>query len=181
MRNSFGIRALVALFALASAGVGARAQSATPGSTTIILVRHAEKAAEPSADPPLTAIGAARADALGDFVKDAGVRAIVSTQFVRTRTTAAPVAARLGLELEILDARLTARATADSLLAKHRGQTVLVVGHSNTVPAIIEALGAPRPAEICDAGYDNAFIVTVPASGAATVLRVHFGRKAECP
>jgi broad specificity phosphatase PhoE len=181
MRNSFAIHALVALFALAPVAARARAQSATPGSTTIILVRHAEKAAEPSADPPLTAIGVVRAETLADLVKDAGVRAIVSTQFVRTRTTAAPVAARLGLEVETLDARLTARATADSLLAKHRGQTVLVVGHSNTVPAIIEALGAPRPAEICDAGYDNAFIVTVPASGPASVVRLHFGRKAECP
>jgi hypothetical protein len=58
---------------------------------------------------------------------------------------------------------------------------VLVAGHSNTVPAIVGALGAPQPAEICDAGYDNAFVVTVPASGPASVVRLHYGVKASCP
>ena len=67
------------------------------------------------------------------------------------------------------------RATADSILAKHRGYTILVVGHSNTVPALVAALGAPQPADICDAGYDNVFVVSVPASGPATVTRLHFG------
>ena len=108
------------------------------------------------------------------------MRAVISTQFVRTRTTATPAATRLGLAVDILDARLTARATADSLLARHRGHTVLVVGHSNTVPAIVEALGAPKPADICDAGYDNVFIVTMPVSGPTSVMRLHYGVKASC-
>ncbi len=181
MRISLASRALVALFVLAPAVSPVRAQGAQPGSTTIILVRHAEKAADPAADPALTAAGAARAETLADFVKDAGVQAVISTQFVRTRTTAAPAAARLSLPVDILDARLTARATADSLLARHRGHTVLVVGHSNTVPAIVEALGAPKPADICDAGYDNVFIVTVPATGTVTAVRLHYGVKASCP
>jgi broad specificity phosphatase PhoE len=177
MRTSFPIRALAALVALAPV---ARAQSVSPGSTTIILVRHAEKAAEPAADPPLTAAGAVRAEALTNLVKDAGVRAVIGTQFLRTRATAVPSAAKLGLPIEILGARLPARATADSILAKHRGQTVLVVGHSNTLPAIVEALGAPKPADICDAGYDNVFIVTVPANGLASAVRLHFGAPAAC-
>ena len=181
MRISLAGRALVALLVLAPAVSPARAQGAQPGNTTIILVRHAEKAAEPAADPALTAAGAARAESLADLVKDAGVRAVISTQFVRTRTTAAPAATRLGLAVDILDARLTARATADSLLARHRGHTVLVVGHSNTVPAIVEALGAPKPADICDAGYDNVFIVTMPVSGPTSVMRLHYGVKASCP
>ena len=179
MRITSVIRAFAAL--LVFAPVVARAQGAAVGSTTIIIVRHAEKAAEPAADPPLTTAGAARADALTAFVRDAGVRAIISTQFARTRFTVAPAASALGLPVEILDARLTPRATADSLLTKHRGHTILVVGHSNTVPAIVEALGAPRPADICDAGYDNAFVVTVPASGTATVVRLHYGERAGCP
>lgn len=177
MRNPIVIRALAALVVLAPF---AGAQSAASGNTTIILVRHAEKAAEPAADPPLTSAGVARADALADLVSDAGVSAIISTQFQRTRQTVAPIAAKLHLTPEIVDARVTARATADTILARHRGQTVLVSGHSNTVPAIIGALGAPQPADICDAGYDNVFVVTVPASGAATVTRLHFGAKASC-
>ncbi len=177
MRHAFAIRIVAGLLLVAPTLHG---QSTATGSTTIILVRHAEKAAAPAADPPLTAAGTARAEALAELVKDAGVRDVVSTQFLRTRATAAPAAARLGLPVEALDARLTARATADSLLARYRGRTVLLVGHSNTIPAIIEALGAPRPADICDSGYDNLFVVTVPAAGSATDVHLHFGAPAPC-
>jgi broad specificity phosphatase PhoE len=177
MRISIFIRTLAALVALAP---HASAQSTPAGSTTIIIVRHGEKAAEPAADPPLTPAGVVRARALADLVKDAGVTAIVSTQLQRTRLTVAPTAAKLGITAEIIDARLTPRATADSILAKHRGQTVLVSGHSNTVPAIIAAFGAPQPADICDSGYDNVFVVTVPPSGGASVTRLHFGLATPC-
>jgi len=178
MRTSIIIRALAALVAVAPL---ASAQGTPAATTTIIVVRHAEKAAEPVADPPLTPAGITRAEALVEFVRDAGVKAIVSTQLQRTRQTVAPAAAKLGLTTEIIDARITPRATADSILARHRGNTVLVVGHSNTIPAIIAALGAPQPAAICDAGYDNAFVVTVPASGAPSVTRLHFGVATPCP
>lgn len=178
MRLSLLVRALAALITLAPA---LTAQASPSGTTTFIVVRHAEKGTEPAADPPLTAAGVARAEALAELVRDAGVQAIVSTQFQRTRQTVAVTAAQRGLTTEILDARLSPKATADSLLAKHRGHTVLVVGHSNTVPAIVAALGAPQPPDICDAGYDNAFVVTVPASGPSTVVRLHYGMKASCP
>ncbi|MEO8337622.1 MAG: histidine phosphatase family protein [bacterium] len=177
MRNSFVIRALAALIALAPV-VGAQGAPAT--NTTIIVVRHAEKAAEPAADPPLTAAGAARAESLAEVVRDAGVNVIVSTQYQRTRQTVAPTAWKLSIVAEVIDARVSPRATADTLLARYRGRTVLVAGHSNTVPAIVAALGAPQPADICDAGYDNMFVVTVPPSGAATVTRLHFGVATQC-
>jgi broad specificity phosphatase PhoE len=178
MRNSFVIRALAALLALAPF-VGA--QSAPATNTTIILVRHAEKAAEPAADPPLTTAGAARAETLADVLRDARVNAIVSTQYQRTRLTVAPTAARLGIQAEVIDARVPARATADTLLARFRGRTVLVAGHSNTVPAIVAAFGVPQPPDICDEGYDNMFIVTIPPSGVASVTRLHFGMTTQCP
>jgi broad specificity phosphatase PhoE len=171
------LRAALALaLALGAPARSARAQ-APLGSTTIILVRHAEKASEPAADPPLTAAGAARADALIDVVKDAGVQAIVSTQFARTRATVGPAAAKLGLVPEIADARAPdhVRAVAEGLLSRHRGETVLVVGHSNTVPALVAALGAAAPAAICDAEYDNIYVVVVPPSGKATVTHAHYG------
>jgi broad specificity phosphatase PhoE len=172
--------ALIVIAVLTGLAAECRAQVAPAVSTSIILVRHAEKAAEPAADPPLTTLGVARAQALAEFVKDAGVRAVISTQFVRTRATGAPAAAELAIAPEVLDARLSPAATKDSILAKHRGQVVLLVGHSNTVPALVEAFGAPRPAEICDAGYDNAFVVTVPSSGPASVVHLHFGAAAAC-
>ncbi len=181
MRNRFVIRALAALIALAPIARAASAQNATATSTTIILVRHAEKATEPAADPPLTAAGVARAEALAAVVRDAGVTAIVSTQFQRTRQTVAPTAAELGITATVLDARMTPRATADTLLARYRGRTVLVAGHSNTVPAIAAALGVAQPADLCDAGYDNMFVVTVSPSGTAVVTRLHFGAATSCP
>jgi broad specificity phosphatase PhoE len=171
------LRAALALTLASGAPAHAAGAQAPVGSTTIILVRHAEKASEPAADPPLTAAGAARAEALVDVVKDAGVRAIVSTQFARTRATIAPAAAKLGLVPEIADARAPdhVRALADGLLSKHRGETVLVVGHSNTIPALVAALGGATPAPICDAEYDDVYVVVVPPSGKATVTHAHYG------
>ena len=67
------------------------------------------------------------------------------------------------------------RACLAVCLAKHRGQTVVVVGHSNTVPDIVAALGAARPPAICDAEYDNLYVVRVPVAGAATVERRRYG------
>jgi broad specificity phosphatase PhoE len=162
---------------LCAAAIFAAAPLDAQPSTTVIVVRHAEKEAEPAADPALTAAGSARAQALVQVVKDANVRAIVSTQFARTRTTVAPAAASLGLTTEIVDARAPDHVTAlaANVLAKHRGETVLVVGHSNTVPAIVAALGAPRPANICDAEYDNVYVVTIPPTGAATVVHAKYG------
>jgi len=151
--------------------------------TTVIVVRHAEKAAEPASDPALTAAGSARADALAEMLKDAGVQAVISTAFQRTKMTAAPTAAKFGLTTELVDARAPdhPKAVAAGILANHKGHTVLVVGHSNTVPEIVAALGATKPAPICDEGYDNAYIVTVPASGPASAIRLHYGAKAGCP
>jgi broad specificity phosphatase PhoE len=177
MRLSATLRALAALLVLATATPAQNAPS-----TTVIVVRHAEKAAEPVADPALTPFGTARAQALVELVKDAGISAIISTQFTRTRNTIAPIAAKLGLTPEIVDARVPQhpKAVADGILAAHRGQTVLVVGHSNTVPDIVAALGAPKPVPICDEGYDNVYVVTVPATGPASVVQLHYGVAATC-
>jgi len=180
MRPSLLVPAFFALLGSASVAQVALAQGTPNGTTTIIVVRHAEKEAVPATDPPLTSAGNARAGALVELAKDAGVNAIVSTEYLRTRSTVAPLAAKLGLTTEIIGARTSARITADSILSKHRGHTVLLVGHSNTVPDLVAAFGAAKPADICDAGYDNAFVVTVPASGPASVLRLHFGAPASC-
>ena len=153
------------------------AQEATSATTTVILVRHAEKAAAPAADPPLTPAGETRARALLDAVRDAGVGAIITTQFERTRATAAPTASALGITPEVVAA--TGRTHAQDVAAairKHAGQTVLVVGHSNTIPEIIGALGTTVP-PICDAEYDNLYVVVLPPTGAAKLIRTKFGER----
>lgn len=148
-------------------------------STTVILVRHAEKEAAPAADPPLTSAGQARAKDLWDAVKDAGINAVITTQFVRTRATAQPTATTLGLTPEVVAAS-GAKHPQDVAAAvkKHSGHTVLVVGHSNTITEIIEALGAKKPAAICDAEYDNLYVVTIASDGKAGVVHSKFGARA---
>ena len=99
----------------ARASAAPAAARSTP--TTIILVRHAEKAAIPSDDPPLSPAGEARSLALLDALRDAGVQAVVTTQLQRTRLTAAPLARELGLTPEVVpvsgDAATHARQVAD--------------------------------------------------------------------
>ena len=173
-----------AWLAAASVGLAAvllgdapRIASAQSGaSTTVILVRHAEKAAQPAADPPLTEAGKARAEALWDAVKDAGVHAVITTQFARTVETGAPTAEHLGLKGEVVNAAGADHAArVAAAVKKHAGETVLVVGHSNTVPAIIAALGAKEPPAICDEAYDNFYVVRIDGSGKASLIHSRYG------
>lgn len=161
------------LLALGARGVDSNA----PGPTMVLLVRHAEKAAEPAQDPPLTAAGEARARALAMVAKDAGVTAVITTQYARTRRTAEPTAAAAGVSPEVVRGGPVdqhARAVADAV-RRHRGATVLVVGHSNTIPAIVGALGAPRPPDLCDAEYDALFVVVLAEGEPTRLVRSRFG------
>jgi broad specificity phosphatase PhoE len=168
------LTALLFLFA-ALVARGALAQPAT----SVILVRHAEKAAEPAEDPPLSAAGETRAQALLDLVREAGISAVITTPFARTRDTARPVLDALKLSSEIVDARSATHAQdVANAVRKHAGKTVLVVGHSNTVPKIIEALGAKAPPPICDQDYDDLYIVSIPASGEARLIHARYGEPA---
>ncbi|MEP6494714.1 MAG: phosphoglycerate mutase family protein [bacterium] len=164
-----------------AAAIGLAAMSAVDAQTaaapiTAIFVRHAEKAATPADDPPLTAAGEMRARELVDVVRDAHVTAIITTQFARTRGTAQPSAAALGITPEAMPASSPAHVQdVAAAIRTHAGQTVLVVGHSNTVPAIIEALGGTRPLSICDLVYDNLYVVTIPPTGAVGVVHSKYG------
>ena len=172
-RRAFAMAATLTLLGIAVPPVHAQATAAP---TTVILVRHAEKASTPSADPPLTPAGEARARALLAAVHDAGVDAIITTQFLRTRSTAAPTATALGITPEVVSATgATHVQDVAAAIRKHAGHTVLVVGHSNTVPGIIAALGAPQPPPICDEQYDNLYIVTIPPNGPARVIEARYG------
>ncbi|HXT16648.1 MAG TPA: histidine phosphatase family protein [Gemmatimonadaceae bacterium] len=151
---------LLVLAAALAIPVTARAQQ--PSSTVVVLVRHAEKAATPADDPPLTREGEARALALWTTLRYSGVDAAITTNFARTRMTAAPTIAERGITPEVLQARNPNHVQeVVAAIKRYSGHTVLVVGHSNTVPAIIAALGAEQPSNICDETYDDLFIVTL--------------------
>ena len=176
MKTVRALRSLMVALAM-TLGLGTASLAQQRGPTTVILVRHAEKAAEPAADPPLTAAGEARAKALVGVARDAGVTAVITTQFERTKATARPLASALSVTAEVVDARAKEHAqdVARTILSKHAGEVVLVVGHSNTIPAIVAALGAKQPPAICDSEYDGLYVVTVPPSGQTRVIRAHYG------
>ncbi|HKG92834.1 MAG TPA: phosphoglycerate mutase family protein [Gemmatimonadaceae bacterium] len=176
-----GTRAGATAPAAAPAAAAAAAANPVPSAavTTVLLVRHAER--PPGADPSLDAAGQARAQALADALASAGVSAIYTTQFRRTQETAAPLAQRLGIVPQVIAARggdsaaVHAQEVAAAIRARHAGGVVLVVGHSNTVPLIVRALGGTAPDQIADAEYGNLFIVTVGETGVVRTIRARYG------
>jgi broad specificity phosphatase PhoE len=105
---------------------------------TIILVRHAEKV-DASQDPELTDAGKQRAESLAKIVKKYKPGAIYSTDFKRTRDTAAPMAARRRLKVEIYDPKKPAD-LIDTIM-KSKTKRFMIVGHSNTIPGLANLLG----------------------------------------
>lgn len=147
--------------------------------STVIVVRHAERATTPANDPVLTVAGSARADALKAALADAHVSAIITTHLQRTQLTAKPLADSLGVAITIVRAGSPLQAHLDSVAAAVRrqpkGATVLVVGHSNTVPGIIAALGGPSMPDLCDSQYSTLFVLHVPETGSPRLIRATFG------
>lgn len=136
--------------------------------TQFVVLRHAEKAPV-GQDPSLTEAGTARAAAVAQALADAPVVAVYSTDYARTRETALPTAQAHALPVTPYDAREPAEAFAARLLAAHVGGTVLVVGHSNTVPGIAAALCGCDVPPMEETEYDRRLVVTVDADGKAVL------------
>ena len=135
----------------------------------VILVRHAERQAS-GADPSLTAAGKRRAALLATMFAGAGVTSIFTSAARRTKETAAPLAAALGLTPRQVDDS-TAAARGQILAG---GACVVVVGHSNTVPEFIEALGGPTDVAIDEHEFDHMFVLTVTPPAGASLLRFRY-------
>jgi phosphohistidine phosphatase SixA len=136
--------------------------------STLFVVRHAEKA-DATKDPGLSEAGRARAKALAQMLRDANITAIYATEFKRTQQTAAPLAKALGVALTTLPASDTA-----ALAAKLRALpgNALVVGHSNTIPDLIKALGISEAINIAENDYDNLFAVVLDQK--PRLIRLHY-------
>lgn len=163
------------LFTFGAAPVAA-AQSTGP--SLVILVRHGEKVTEPAADPTLSAAGQERAKALVDALGATVPSAIITSATQRTNQTAAPLAAKHGLTPQVISlaggGATHVNAVADAV-RKARG-VVVVVGHSNTVPAIVKALGGPALPDLCDASYATLFVLQPAAGGQpASLVRAQYG------
>lgn len=144
--------------------------------TTLLLVRHAEKAGNVLEDPPLTSAGAARADELAYVLKHVKLDAIYSTPFERTKLTVLPTAEEKGLEVKLY--KPNDKDFLKKVLQAFPGGTVLIVGHSNTIPRLANELaGQSDYSDLEDPIYDNLFISSVPAEGKPVVLRMRFGAR----
>jgi phosphohistidine phosphatase SixA len=147
--------------------------------TTIVLIRHAEKQVGATSDAPLAPDGEIRAARLARMFGDASefgrVQKIYVTDTRRTQQTAAGIAQRLDLTPEILTARTSSSDLAGRVLRENRGGRALVVGHSNTVPEIVAQLtGRDDVPPMGDEEFDTLYVVTVPTIGRASVLRIKF-------
>ncbi len=140
--------------------------------TTIIIVRHAEKASQPFGNPPLTVSGEKRAETLARMLVDSRVSGIYSTNFIRTRETVNNTADMLDIEIQLYN---SSKELADLIKTQHSGKVVLVAGHSNTVPEIITALGIKAPPPKIDDEFDNLFIVTICSDGKASLTHLKYG------
>ena len=143
--------------------------STAAAQSTIFIVRHAEKAQSGGDDPDLSEAGRARAESLANLLKDAGISAIYTSEVKRTQQTAAPLAKALHLEPSIVPAK-----DRGALVTKIRSSSgnVLVVGHSNTIPDLIKALGVAMPINIADNDYDNLFVVVLEEK--PRLIRLHY-------
>lgn len=138
-----------------------------PPASVLVLTRHAEKAGLNN-QSPLTEVGAARAQALSRWLRDAGIQEIYSTDFARTRATAAPLARALGIEVRLYDPKKLAE-LADTL--RSNPGRYLVVGHSDTTPELVSLLGGEAGSPISDDEYDRLYVLhSRPGAGTTTLL-----------
>jgi 2,3-bisphosphoglycerate-dependent phosphoglycerate mutase len=132
--------------------------------TTFILVRHAEKVIESGSDPELKPEGVKRAESFVGLFTKASIDAIYSTNYKRTRNTVAPLANAKGLTVNTYSSMKAA--DLESLLTKHAGGTIVIAGHSNTIPEIANALvGEKKFEQFADDDYGNILVISVTSVG----------------
>jgi phosphohistidine phosphatase SixA len=151
-------RILLAIFVLCFSLPAAAARA-------VILVRHAEKAAEGGDDPALSIPGEDRAITLTRFLRHNKIDAIFVTQYRRTQQTAAVLARQRQLKPVLVSADET-KVLIEKIRALPKDAVALVVGHSNTLPEIIKALGVKQPIDVRDEEYGRVFVVTPTADPA---------------
>ena len=133
----------------------------------VIVVRHAEKATDDKRDPSLSAAGKERAKALAQLLRDEPLVAAYATQYRRTQLTAVPSAIVSKLKVTVRPAGESAASLAEKIRHDHQTGSVLVVGHSNTVPDLVAALSGQEITAIADDEFDRYYIVTWPGEGGA--------------
>lgn len=166
-------RTLLLFIALALPLTGTTAPSG------VVVVRHAEKADDGTRDPELSEAGRERARSLSRSLRHAEIAGLIATQYQRTQQTLSGLARRSGLEITTVPAGSggTDAHVADIVSRVKHSQAdglLVIAGHSNTVPAIVEALsGQPIP-PLEESDYDRMFILQ-PAESGMTVVTARYG------
>lgn len=173
MRLQMGMR--VAIILLCSLVIGCESpsgQSSEKEPLIVFLVRHAEKV-DNSDNPELSEAGKERAKTLSEVLRNTGLEHIHSTDYIRTRNTALPVAEVFGLDIEIYDPA-NLNALVDKLLNTRSRH--LVVGHSNTTPIMVELLGG-NPGTLINEGseYDRLYVITFGGDNKANGILLRYG------
>ena len=135
----------------------------------VFIVRHAEKASTGGNDPDLSVQGQKRADALAHILKDSQITSVFVTEFKRTQKTAAPTVRAAHVSSTVIPAN-----DIGALVEKLRALNgnALVVGHGNTIPDLLKALGIATPVSIPEDDYTEIFAVSV--GDAPQLLRLHY-------
>ncbi len=135
----------------------------------VFIVRHAEKATTGGKDPDLSIEGQKRADALANILKDSQITSVFMTEFKRTQETATPTAKAAHVTPTVIPAN-----DIGALAEKLRALTgnALVVGHGNTIPDLLKALGITTPVSIPEDDYTEIFAVLL--GDAPQLLRLHY-------
>ena len=141
--------------------------------TTLFLVRHAEKQLDAGRNPELTEEGKARAERLKFLLEEAGITQVYSTEFTRTKQTAQPLAEHLHKKVQYYDPKNPA--VIEQIASQHPGENILVVGHSNTVPPMANQMLRKRLYESLDENeYNKVFVVSQTGKEPATVYVLQY-------
>ncbi len=147
-----------------------------PNATKLILLRHAEKESTGS-DPNLTSDGLLRAEELKKMLSNISINAIYSSSYNRTRQTVQNLSASKGITVAEYDASMPYQQLVDNILSANAKKTVVLVGHSNTIPEILKMLSNNTfTTTINEDQYDNLFIVVRPENGTPTVTHLKYGK-----
>ena len=137
----------------------------------VFLVRHAEKI-DSSKNPALSPAGKTRATSIARTLEDANIKFVHSTDYLRTKETAAPIAEKTRLKIYLYDA-----GNLPSLVQKlkRKGGRHLVVGHSNTTPKLAQLLGGEPGPKIDENEYDRLYIISIFKNGSTNTIRMRLG------
>ncbi len=142
--------------------------------TTFILVRHAEKV-DDSRDPDLSPKGYERAGRLHDLFVNTGFDAVYSTPLIRTRETVRAIAELNELDMVEYDHRNPESTTA-GWTERHKGEKVLISGHSNSTPMFANALLGREhfSSKFEESDYGNILIITIDEHGNSALLHLRY-------